>query len=171
MALEARLKTEYQTSWDGNNVLSGWNKSGFGSNDTGSGRDKQKPSSFDRRFPIDITLDKPGLLVPGPSNPRQLFTRIKTACPYTVRLGPNLAQHPDLQNAQIQIENADTTVLGAIQNLLGALPEEWSVQVTPVRVLVQRDFEVPPNAVINPEQWPPAEWLLGQNRCVVFRSV
>jgi hypothetical protein len=75
VALEERLITVYQTRWNKDNVMSGWNGSGIGSNDTAGGRDKQQPSGFDKRFPIDITLNKPGLLVAGPASPRQLFTK------------------------------------------------------------------------------------------------
>jgi hypothetical protein len=152
--------------------MSGWNGSGIGSNDTGGGRDKQKPSGFDKRFPIDITISKLGLLLPGPATPRQLYIRIKNMAPYTIRMSPtNLLQHADLQNSETQIENSDASILEAMRILLGALPAGWSVQVNPVRSLIQRDFQIPANAVINPEQWPPAEWLQGEDRCVVFRSV
>ena len=171
VALEERLMDVYRTRWNKGNLASGWNGSGIGSNDTGGGRDKQKPSGFDKRFPIDITLAKPGLLVPGPISPHQLFMRAKSIAPYTIRMAPTtLLQHPDLQNFETQIENANASVLEAIQILLGVLPEAWSVQVNPVRVLVQRDLAIPPDAVVNPEQWPPAEWLLGEDRCVVFRG-
>ena len=170
VALEERLMTVYRTRWNKDNVMSGWNGSGIGSNDPGGGRDKQRPSGFDRRFPIDITLNKPGLLVGGPASPRQLFTRIKNIAPYTIRMAPTmLLQHAELQNSQTQIENPDASVLEAIQILLGALPAAWSVQVSPVRVLIQRDFQIPADAVVNPEQWPTAEWLQGEHRCVVFR--
>ena len=79
------LMDVYETRWKRTDLLSGWNGSGIGSNDTGGGRDKQKPSGFDRRFPIDVTLNKAGLLVPGPTGARQLFTRIKSIAPYTIR--------------------------------------------------------------------------------------
>src|ERR1035441_8323728 len=59
VALEERLITVYQTRWNKDNVMSGWNGSGIGSNDTGGGRDKQQPSGFDRRFPIR-SLDRKG---------------------------------------------------------------------------------------------------------------
>ena len=171
VALEKRLIAVYQTRWNKEDVASGWNVSGIGSNDTGAGRDKQKPSGFDKRFPIDITLNKPGLLVPGLASPRQVFTRIKNIAPYTIRVAPtSLLQHAELQSSQTQINSPDSSVLGAIQILLGALPSTWSVQVSPVRVLVQRSFQIPAGAVINPDQWPPAEWLQGEDRCVVFRS-
>jgi hypothetical protein len=169
--LEERLIPVYETRWDKDKVLSGWNGSGIGSNDTGGGRDKQRPSGFDRRFPIDVTLNKAGLLVPGPTTARHLFTRIKSVAPYTIRLAPtSLIQHADLQAAQIDINEADTSVLAGLQALLDQLPRLWSVQVSPVRVLMQRDAELPENVVVNPDQWPPAEWLEGEDRCVVFRS-
>jgi hypothetical protein len=172
VALEERLIAMYRTRWNKDIVMSGWNGSGIGSNDTGGGRDKQKPSGFDKRFPIDITISKLGLLLPGPATPRQLYIRIKNMAPYTIRMSPtNLLQHADLQNSETQIENSDASILEAMRILLGALPAGWSVQVNPVRSLIQRDFQIPANAVINPEQWPPAEWLQGEDRCVVFRSV
>jgi hypothetical protein len=170
VALEVRLIDVYETRWSRNNVLSGWNGSGIGSNDTGVGRDKQKPSGFDRRFPIDVTLNKVGLLVPGPTAGRQLLTRIKSIAPYTVRLAPtSLIQHDDFQTVQINITEPDTSVLAGLQALLTQLPKLWSIQVSPVRVLIQRDAELPQNVIVNPDQWPPAEWLEGEDRCVVFR--
>jgi hypothetical protein len=171
VALEERLIHVYETRWDKDNVLSGWNGSGIGSNDTGGGRDKQKPSGFDRRFPIDVTLSKSGLLVAGATSARQLFTRIKTVAPYTIRLAPvNLLQHADLQTAQVQVTEPDTSILVGLQALLSALPDVWSIQVSPVRVLIQRDAAMPENAIVNPDQWPPAEWLAGEDRSIVFRK-
>jgi hypothetical protein len=171
VALEERLMDVYETRWNRTDLLSGWNGSGIGSNDTGGGRDKQKPSGFDRRFPIDVTLNKAGLLVPGPTGARQLFTRIKSIAPYTIRLAPTtLIQHADFQTAQINITEADTSVLAGLQALLNQLPNLWSVQVSPVRVLMQHDASLPENVIVNPDQWPPAEWLEGEDRCVVFRS-
>ena len=119
VALEERLIHLYETRWDKDNVSSGWNGSGIGSNDTGGGRDKQKPSGFDRRFPIDITLNKAGLLVPGAMIARQMFTRIKTIAPYTIRLAPtNLFQHADLQTAQVEVAELNTSVLAGLKALL-----------------------------------------------------
>lgn len=171
VALEERLIHLYETRWDKDNVSSGWNGSGIGSNDTGGGRDKQKPSGFDRRFPIDITLNKAGLLVPGAMIARQMFTRIKTIAPYTIRLAPtNLFQHADLQTAQVEVAELNTSVLAGLKALLRELPHAWSVQVSPVRVLIQRDAGLPENAIVNPDQWPPAEWLAGEDRTIVFRN-
>jgi hypothetical protein len=171
VALEERLIRVYNTRWARDNVLSGWNGSGIGSNDTGGGRDKQKPSGFDRRFPIDVTLNKPGLLVPGATIARQLFTRIKTIAPYTIRLAPtNLLRHADLQTAWIEVTEPDTSVLAGLQALLNELPDVWSVQVSPVRVLIRRDAVLPENATVNPDQWPPAEWLAGHDRAIVYRK-
>ncbi len=171
VALEQRLIEIYNTGWKKVNILSGWNGSGIGSNDTGGNRDKQKPSGFDTRFPIDFTLNKIGLLVQGSCNARQLFDRIKSVAPYTIRLAPvTLNQHADLQAAQIEIMDADTSVLSALQTFLDRLLTAWSVQVSPVRVLIQRDAGLPDNPIVNPDQWPPAEWLQGNDRCVVFRK-
>jgi hypothetical protein len=171
VALEERLIHRYETRWDRNNGLSGWNGSGIGSNDTGGGRDKQKPSGFDKRFPIDVSLTKPGLLTSGSMNARELFTRIKSLAPYTIRLTPtSLIEHVDLQSAYIEILDTDTSVLAALRTLLRELPGLWSVQVSPVRVLMERDARLPDNAIVNPDQWPPAEWLSGHDRPTIFRS-
>jgi len=171
VALEERLIQVYETRWDRTDVLSGWNGSGIGSNDTGGGRDKQKPSGFDRRFPIDVTLNKSGLLVPGGTSGPQFFTRIKSIAPYTIRLAPtSLIRHADLQTAQIEVTETDTSVLAGLQALLKELPGMWSAQVSPVRVLIQRGADLPEDAIVNPNQWPPAEWLAGEDRGVVFRT-
>jgi hypothetical protein len=163
VALEARLIKVYESEWSSNSVLSGWNGSGIGSNDTGGGRDKQKPSGFDRRFPIDITLTKPALLAAGPISARQLFARIKSIAPYTIRLAPtSLIQHADLETARIDIAEPDTSVLAGLQVLLNHLPNLWSVQVSPVRVLVQRDVGLPENVIVNPDEWPPRGMAWGR---------
>jgi hypothetical protein len=54
VTLETRLIDVFQTKWNKRNPLSGWNGSGIGSNDTGGGRDKHKPSGFDQRFPTPV---------------------------------------------------------------------------------------------------------------------
>ncbi len=170
VALEERLIAEYQTRWNRENPMSGWNGSGIGSNDTGGGRDKQKPSGFDRRFPIDLNVNKPDLLEMGQFTARQLFNRLKNGAPYTIRMAPtNLGQHADLQDSQVQIQYPAATVRQALEILLRSLPNVWSVQVNPVRVLFQRDVELPPGALVNPPTWPPAPWLEGQDHTVIFR--
>jgi hypothetical protein len=170
VALEERLIAEYRPRWIKDDPLSGWNGSGIGSNDTGGGRDKQKPSGFDRRFPIDITLPKPDLLTQGQFTARYLFNRLKNAAPYTIRMAPtHLAKHPDLQDSQVRIEGPVPNVRLTLELLLSSLPNLWSVQVNPVRVLLQRDVEAPPGALINPPTWPPEEWLAGQDSTVILR--
>lgn len=170
VALEERLISEYQTRWSREDLMSGWNGSGIGSNDTGGGRDKQKPSGFDRRFPIDITPKKPELLENGQFSARQVFNRLKNGAPYTIRMAPtNLGQHPDLQEAQVEIQDPAATVRQTLEILLDSLPNAWSVQVNPVRILFQRDVEVPPGALVNPETWPPEPWMDGQDHTVILR--
>jgi hypothetical protein len=170
VALEERLISEYQTKWIRENPQSGWNGSGIGSNDTGGGRDKQKPSGFDRRFPIDITLTKPDLLVTGKFTGKQVFNRLKNAAPYTIRLAPTqLGQHPDLQESNLEIQDPAASVLQSLEILLSRLPPAWSVHVNPVRILLQRDVEPPPGSLINPGSWPPEQWLAGQDHTVIFR--
>jgi hypothetical protein len=170
VALEERLIAEYDTRWVKDVPLSGWNGSGIGSNDTGGGRDKQKPSGFDRRFPIDIALTKPNLLAQGQHTAKQLFSRLKNGSPYTIRMAPKqLGTHLDLQDSHVQIEDATASVRQALELLLGSLPSAWSVQVNPVRILLQRDVEPPPGALINPTTWPPEQWLAGQDHTVSLR--
>ncbi len=170
LRLEERLIEIYRTRWDRRNVMSGWNGSGIGSNDTGGGRDLQKPSGFDLRFPVDITLPKGGAFTRAVWKARDLFLAIKTLAPYTLRLSPGtLVEHPDLQ---LKVEHAweNGSVLDALLALLKALPPTWCLQVSPVRVLLQRDVDVSEAAILNPDLWPPPEWLRGENRTVYFTS-
>jgi len=170
--LEGRLISHYGTGWNKDNPSSGWNNSDTRSNDTGSGRDKQKPSGFDRRFPIDITLIKPDLLVPGNSTAKQLFNRLKIQAPYTIRPVPTqLGNHTELQSSTVAIDRSDASVLYGVQLLLTSLPAGWSVRVDPVRVLLQRDVEAPAEALINPPNWPPERWLSGKSQTIIFRRV
>jgi hypothetical protein len=172
VALETRLIDVFQTKWDKKNPVSGWNGSGIGSNDTGGGRDRQKPSGFDQRFPIDVTLKKRELDLHGSFSPRQIFAIIKSIAPFTVRFAPTaLGQSPDLDGPQATIEQASATVLSSLQEFLALLPVEWSIQINPVRILVQKGVDTPAGSLVNPATWPPAEWLAGQDRCVVLRRV
>ncbi|MGP0073313.1 MAG: hypothetical protein ACLPWF_15450 [Bryobacteraceae bacterium] len=171
VALEERLIAEYKTRWSKDDPLSGWNGSGIGSNDTGGRRDMQKPSGFDRRYPIDITLAKPNLLAAGEFTAKQLFNRLKNSAPYTIRIAPTqLGVHPDLQNTKVLIQNPSATVRRTLDMLLANLPSVWSVQVDPVRILLQRHVEIPPGALVNPETWPPEQWLAGEHQTVILRK-
>jgi hypothetical protein len=168
--LEERLIAEYRTRWSKDDPPSGWNGSGIGSNDTGGGRDKQKPSGFDRRYPIDITLPKPDLLAVGEFTAKELFSRLKNIAPFTIRMPSTLGEHPDLQNTKVLIQDPAATVRQTLDMLLAILPSVWSVQVDPVRVLLRRDVDTPPGSLVNPETWPPEQWLAGQHQTVILRS-
>jgi hypothetical protein len=163
VSLESGLIAEYgvQVRWRKDNPESGWNLGGLGSNDTGVGRDKQKPSGFDRRFPIDITMPKHGLLDVGTMNAKQFFQTLSSRLPYTIRLPKGLNNHADLLNTSIAVDenNTNTSLRGALGLLLDALPPAWSVRVFPGRVVLVHNEADPAGALINPTEWPPQVWM------------
>lgn len=163
VSLESGLIDEYgdQVRWDKNNALSGWNKGGLGSNDTGGGRDRQKPSGFDRRFPIDIAIQKHNLLDAGTTTAKQFFVELSSRLPYTVRLPNELRNHPDLMNHNISVDEGvvNTNLRSALDLLLNVLPTTWSVKVFPGRVVLVHNETHPANSFINPVDWPPQRWM------------
>lgn len=177
VALESGLIERYgaRVRWNKTDPLSGWNLGGLGSNDTGGGRDRQKPSGFDRRYPIDITIPKLGLLDPGAIPARRLFQQVSERLPYTVRLPRNLRSHPDLVNTTINVEPGinEISLRQTLQVLLRGLPPSWSVQVFPGRVVLANNERDPRGALVNIVEWPPETWSdLSIEECpvVVFRS-
>ncbi|MHB1566120.1 MAG: hypothetical protein ACYCXG_05315 [Acidiferrobacter sp.] len=61
-----------------------WNDSGFGSNDAGRGRDRQKPARFNKERPIDI--DKPVDFVTEEIHKLvDLLADVKKGLPYVFR--------------------------------------------------------------------------------------
>ena len=177
VALESGLIERYgaRVRWHKADPLSGWNLGGLGSNDTGGGRDRQKPSGFDRRYPIDITIPKLGLLDPGAIPARRLFQQLSERLPYTVRLPNSLRNHPDLVNTTINVEPGinEISLRQTFQVLLRALPASWSIQVFPGRVVLANNEPDPRGALVNITEWPPETWSdLSVDECsvVVFRS-
>lgn len=178
VSLESGLIEQYGEGvrWDRNKPESGWNLGGLGSNDTGGGRDKQKPSGFDRRFPIDITIKKQGLLDRGTVTAKQLFQTLSSRLPYTVRLPQNLRNHPDLMNTNVTVAENQVNVSfrDAVGFLLAALPFSWSIQVFPGRVVLANNVDDPAGALLNAEVWPPQVWMdtaVAECPLAVFRAV
>lgn len=151
--VETRLIHHFATKWVDADPQCGWNGSGFGSNDTGGGRDDQKPSKFDKRFPIDITLVKEGLLDPGPVPVRDAIKRMREVVPYTIRVLPKYKRHEDL-NTVVAVTDTSSSVLSAVRTLLGAMPPGWTARAYPVRIVLERDAQrLTP--VAEAERWPP----------------
>jgi hypothetical protein len=162
VSLESGLIDEYgdQVRWRNSNSLSGWNMGGLGSNDTGGGRDRQKPSGFDRRFPIDITIQKHNLLDAGTTTVKQFFLELSSRLPYTVRLPNALRDHPDiLSNISVDEGVVNTNLRSALELLLDVLPVTWSVKVFPGRVVLVHNETHPTGSLVNPVDWPPQRWL------------
>ena len=177
VALESELIKHYgqQVWWRKNNPLCGWNKGGLGSNDTGGGRDDQKPSGFDRRYPIDITLPKQHLLDPGTTTAKLLFEQARGRLPYTVRLPDELSNHTDLAGTAINVGQniKEISLRQTIEMLLNVLPASWTVWVYPGRVVLAHDKPNPEGALVNVAEWPPKAWQdFSRKKCpvVVFRS-
>lgn len=163
VSLESGLLSNYrdQVRWDRRNPLSGWNLGGLGSNDTGVGRDRQRPSGFDRRFPIDINIQKQGLLDVGTITAKRFFQTLSSRLPYTVRLPNDLQNHPDLLNIRIEVaeNHANASFRECLDLFLAALPPTWSVQVFPGRVVLAHNATDAPGTLLNPNEWPPQVWL------------
>jgi hypothetical protein len=155
--METGLLQIFQTKWSEINTLSGWNGSGFGSNDTGGGRDNQAPSKFDRRFPINIfqDLDKT-LAMPKarvPMTARIALHLLSTAVPYTVRIAKPQRQHIDLQKIVPPFPAEVTNAHDACKHILATLGAPWIGQVFPVRIVLDR-MDSPAGVVADPENWP-----------------
>jgi len=151
--VETRLIRHFGTKWSKPQADCGWNGSGFGSNDSGGRRDDQKPSQFDKRFPIDITLPKENLFDPGPISIKDAISRMRQVVPYTIRVLPQFQGHADLD--QITTITAQSgSVLDGIRTLLGAMPVGWTARAYPVKVVFQRDA-AGGGPLATSDQWPP----------------
>lgn len=157
--MESGLLNNFKTKWDAADPLSGWNGSGFGSNDTGSGRDEQKPSNFDRRFPIDIMKDLGDRPEQTTETPESAMTAeaaialLSDATPYTVRVATRAKKHPDLQKPVSAFPAGRRNAHDACKHILAALGPPWVAQVFPVRIVLDR-MDNPPDAVADPMNWP-----------------
>lgn len=151
--VESKLIEHFSTKWSNADPQCGWNGSGFGSNDTGGGRDAQKPSKFDKRFPIDITLVKDSLLDPGGVTVWGAIKRMREVAPYTIRVLPEFKNHEDLGTI-LTIEDGAGSVLSTVRMLLATMPPGWTARAYPVRIVLERDANrVTP--VAEADQWPP----------------
>lgn len=92
VSVESRLIQLFRTKWKQGDPYSGWNGSGFGSNDSGGGRDGQKPSQLDRLWPIDVLIskqspfngEKPGSDFQGTI--KDAISALSKSVPYPVRV-------------------------------------------------------------------------------------
>lgn len=151
--VETRLIQHFETKWAEADPQCGWNGSGFGSNDSGGGRDDQKPSKFDKRFPIDITLLKESLLDPGHVTVLNAIKRMREVVPYTIRVLPRFKEHEDLESI-VAVEDGSGSALSVVRMLLAAMPPGWTARAYPVKIVLERDAKgVAPTAVA--DQWPP----------------
>lgn len=157
--LEGGLIAAYRTKWDGTDVWSGWNGSGFGSNDTGGGRDGQAPSKFDVRFPIDIVLPlDPNAIAPllaGDLTARQAITMLSGAVPYTVRVAKELNSHADLGLTVPRMTSTPSISAHHVcKHILRALGSPWLASVFRVRIVFTQGQVGLQTTIANPAAWP-----------------
>ncbi|MDP1626742.1 GIY-YIG nuclease family protein [Parvibaculum sp.] len=153
MRIETRLIKDFGTKWDKKNPTCGWNGSGFGSNDTGGNRDAQKTSPFDARYPIDITLTKPNLFPVGVIPAKLAIEKLSQGVPYTVRVSPTDAKHPDLSQ-NITFNRTDYTAEDAVRNILKALPPTWTAKIFFNKIVFEQNADsrlAPFNALTWPD--------------------
>ena len=160
VGIETKLIERYATRWNDDFPQScGWNFSGFGSNDSGGGRDGQKASKFDLLWPIKLDTNRSGIFKRdgrGRDFRKTIKKAIRTlsdSVPYTVRIHKDHRDHEDL-NAMIAMPDIPMTAYQAIVDILAGLPREWEARVYPVKVVFHRGHT--PDAVqVDPNVWPP----------------
>lgn len=123
-----------------------WNRSGFGSNDPGRNRERQrlKAGGFDARYPVNVdrVLD---FVVPTAGTVADCFTVLKEGLPYVFRFETNAPRsrtpHQDLVNTQMTLANGPQTVRSILQTAVAALPPTWQATALPSRVIIYREPE------------------------------
>lgn len=128
-----------------------WNNSGFGSNDVGHGRERQRPSPFDVQRPINIDRPLP-FLDPGEVSLLRLLVVLKNSLPYDFRYETDLDHkgdpvdyrkgHVDQRDApSVVIPPEDLTCRKVLALVLAALPSGWRVTVFPGRLILYKEDE------------------------------
>lgn len=128
-----------------------WNNSGFGSNDPGHQRERQKPASFDVNRPVNIDRPLP-FLTSGEIPLLRLLITLKNSLPYNFRYETDLDDkdepidyrkgHIDQRSAQpVVIPSESLTFREVLAFILGALPSGWRVTVFPGRVILYNEEE------------------------------
>ncbi len=154
MRIEAQLIKDYGTKWNKKKQDCGWNGSGFGSNDTGGNRDAQKPSQFDIRYPVDITLPKQDALPVGPTTPKLAIEHLSGKVPYTVRVAPKDSSHSDLSShVTFGNEDSNCTAEEAARRILNALPS-WCAKVHLNKIVFERGAQTAA-PLFDATTWPP----------------
>jgi Eco29kI restriction endonuclease len=101
-----------------------WNGSGFGNNDYGANRERQRSSAWDRDFPVDVTTR---LTVPaGTRTVPQFFADLRAALSFTFRADQSLMTMSD---RDVTLIEADPTVAEAFATMIDALPPGWRLTV------------------------------------------
>ena len=155
--VEGHLIGMFGSKWDPLDELSGWNNSGFGSNDTGTNRDNQATSKFDLRFPIDIFRGRADIFMTDALSPTttagEAITRLASQVPFTVRVQQLLRTHPDLAKP-IALPVGVTNAYDACRLILAVLGQPWIAIVSAVRIVFQ-NTAAPTALVMSPGHWPP----------------
>lgn len=134
-----------------------WNNSGFGSNDPGHQRERQKPSRFDVKRPVNIDRPLP-FLVPSEVSLLQLLVTLKNSLPYNFRYETDLDEkdepidyrkgHIDQRSAPpVVIPSEGLTFRTVLALVLSALPSGWRVTVFPGRIILYKEDEKYPYAM------------------------
>jgi hypothetical protein len=124
-----------------------WNNSGFGSNDTGKERDRQKVSKFDAWHPLDLesTLDllthKPPLLDAEGRLPLNIYLKWLSAnLPFTFRFEKTKAKTKELADRSVDFEMMITshTMKDVFLRIHAALPPLWAITILRGKVVLYR---------------------------------
>lgn len=136
MDLESQLIEHYS--------LSGWQRSGFGSNDPGRNREdsRLKRGGFDETYPIDI--DRPlDFTVLAQGTASEILSSLKLQLPYNFRFemaAPRSRQsHSDLDSVQISLPEGLNCVRDLMSEIVSQLPDGWQATDMYSRVILYKE--------------------------------
>jgi hypothetical protein len=128
-----------------------WNNSGFGSNDPGRNRDRQKPAAFDIERPLNI--DRPlEFIGAGESSVFDVLLNLKSELPYTFRYETDPKRnyrvgHAEQRNTRVTIPSDSLSLRDLLKIILAALPVGWRATVFPGRVILYKEDATYPHSL------------------------
>ena len=135
----------------GSNEMS-WQNSGFGSNDPGHRREGQKPSVFDKKYPvnIDMPLD---FVAPGERTALELLIELKEGLPFDLRYEADpgvdgshqhTTGHADQRENRLNVPTRGMTLRELLKVVIvPAMPDGWTATVFPGRVILYTESMTP----------------------------
>ena len=134
MDIETGLISHYkQTS------VTGWNGSGFGSNDPGRGRDRTRATaaSFDGLYPINLD-ESFDLGVSGTLSVQAALKMLRETLPYTLRIESS-GRHPDFEGLSITVAEPKVTARSMLESVVRLLPSGWQATALAGRIILYKE--------------------------------